>query len=977
MVKCWITVVATLGMLGAFADTLVWTGGGDGTKWSDNANWATTPDWDAHPASAKNQVKSPSSEAGKIYDFDFTAAADGATLDNDCTKWVGSMTFGANKGTITVKRSYTGAPIQGKPNSTYTVPVGTTVVNQMPYSQFYGCTWANYNQYFYGYSVTVTGGGEYRIDGEINGDYNADAWTFDGVTVRCLKSFNSKGWSNQFTLKNGTKFYLDKTVTLGWFESQSATDELILKDGIELRLRRPQGKTFVGKVSGSGTIRLAGGSRMNATGDWSAFTGTIQTDHGDMALPAPSPSAKLISADAGVMTLGGDVTVASITGSAATGGIALDNNATLTVNTAADIDYGARLSGVGSFVKDGAGRLTLSNDNRYDGATRVKKGTLVLKRPAIDDGLYAYYPFDENVKDYSGNGRDLTGNGPNFVEDAKRGKCARMAGASLKLAKPSCISGTHPFTVAAWVKTTEADANSTSARVFSHYYVWATDEHGDVNQYLNGPFVYIAAKGPTKSGSIGGMGDALNYPGGQGAIGEIDVWHHIAITQTETQRKLYYDGELLRTITRPNGKPSGQESQPWNVVPTDLGIGTSLSGCLDEVLIYSRALSADEITTVYRDLNAPMGEEGVTHLPQPVARYAFDDETAMGRDSSGNGYDLTLHGAASAAVTSGGGAYGKAWNKGASNVYFELDGGFPEKFPRGNVSFTVQMRANFANRTQGGASLFLGSTAATAGTSFQLCGGDSPVSFGWSLATGAKADSVTGTIHDFNQTASQMTWAGDKYVTYTFVYDAAAKTMTSYRDGVVVRNDTNQTLTFPETGGRFVLGCNPVSWTYDKLVYDDVQIFDCALTAAEVKESVRSIERTPGPILPATSAVTIDAGAALEVRDYHQTFASVGGAGTLYVPSGASATVGGFTAGAAPLQVKGSLTFAPTGVIDLASPENRAIVAEFSDPAVLIGTTNLQNWKVRQNGRNRRAEIELKDGALTAKLHLGVVIIFK
>lgn len=752
---------------------------------------------------------------------------------------------------------------------------------------------------------------------------------------------------------------------------------MIFKDGTELRLRHPQGKTFVGKVSGSGKIRLAGGSKLNATGDWSAFTGTIQTDHGDMALPAPAASARLISADAGVTTLGGDTTVASITGAAATGGIALENGATLTVNAATDIDYGARLTGSGSLVKDGAGRLTLSNDNRYEGTTRVKAGALVLKSPVIDDGLYAYYPFDENAKDYSGNGRDLTGTAPaTYVADAKRGKCAQMAGTSLKLAKPTCMSGTHPFTVAAWVKTTEEDANSESARVFSHYYVWATDEHGDINQYLNGPFIYIAGKGPEKATPIGGMGDALSYPGGQGALGQVGAWHHFAITQTETQRKLYYDGVLKSTVTRPNGKASGNESQPWNVTAQGLGIGGSMHGCLDEVLVYSRALSADEITTIYRDVNIPMGEEVVKSQPQPIAHYAFDDETNLGKDTSGNGYDLTFHGTAPA-VTSGDGIYGKAWNKGSSKVYFELDGGLPVKFPRGNVSFTVQMRANFSSRNQDGTSLFLGSTAATKGTSFQLTGGDQPVTFGWSLETGAAGGSMSGgSIQDFGETSSCATWAGDKYVTYTFAYDAEAKKMYLYRDGVLLRTDSSQTLTLPETDGRFVLGCNPVSWTYDNLKYDDVQIFDCALTAAEVKESVRSIEKTPGSVLSSATAVTIDAGAELEVRDYHQSFASLGGAGTLYVPSGASATVGGLTAGAAPLQVKGSLTFAPTGVIDLGSA-TQATVAEFSDVSALVGTDNLQNWTVRKDGQVEAARIKLENGALKAKLRLGMVIILK
>jgi len=969
--KSVIAAFCAVSLTTAFADTLVWTGGGDGTKWSDAANWSTPPDWDTHPASASAQTQSPSSDANKIYDFDFTAAADGAILDNDCTKWVGSMTFGANKGTITVKRSYSGSTIQGKPNSTYTVPAGTTVINQMPYSTYWGCTWGGYSQYFYSYSVLVTGGGEYRINGAVSGDYNMCAWTFDGVTARCLNALTTKGWSLQFTLKNGTKFYCDNTVSLGWLKSESAADELILASGKTLRMRRPQ-LTFAGKVSGSGDLRLAGGDKMTCTGDWSAFAGTVYTDHGDIVIPSLVSPAKIISGDAGVTTLGGNATVASITGSAATGGIALKDNAALTVDTASDIDYGSRLTGAGSFVKDGAGRLTLSNDNRYDGTTRVKAGTLVLKNPVIDDGLYAYFPFDESMADYSGNGRNLTGTAPTFVGDAKRGKCAQMNGA-LTLANVACISSNHPFTVSAWVKITTADANSTSASVFGHHYEWSKDAYGDITQYKNGPFYFIAVKGPTVATAVGGMGDALTYPGGNGALGVVGEWHHFAVAQTETQRKLYYDGQLKNTVTRPNGQASGGNSQPWNVPVENLYIGKSMTGCLDEVLVYSRALSADEIGTIYRDATVPMGTETVKTQPQPIARYAFDDETDMGKDTSGNDYHLTYHGGASAAVTSGDGICGKAWNKGSTGAYFELDGDLPAKFPRGNASFTVQLRADFSSRTQNGASLFLGSTNATEGTSFQINGGDSPVTFGWSLKTGANAGSVTGTIMDSD---NDKTWAGNKYVTYTFVYDAAAKTMCSYRDGVLVRTDSNQTLTLPETEGRFVLGCNPNSWVYDKLKYDDVQLFDCALTAAQVKEAARSIEKMPGAVLPSTTAVTIDAGAELEVRDYHQSVASIGGAGTVRVPSGVSLTVGGFTAGATPLAVKGSLTFASTGTIDLGSAQ-KATVATFSDASLLVGAENLPNWIVRRNGRNTEGRITLKNGVLSAKIPFATAVIFR
>ena len=47
MSRCWIALVAGMVAGGLWAETLVWTGGGDGSSWSDAKNWNVTPDWSA------------------------------------------------------------------------------------------------------------------------------------------------------------------------------------------------------------------------------------------------------------------------------------------------------------------------------------------------------------------------------------------------------------------------------------------------------------------------------------------------------------------------------------------------------------------------------------------------------------------------------------------------------------------------------------------------------------------------------------------------------------------------------------------------------------------------------------------------------------------------------------------------------------------------------------------------------------------
>lgn len=128
-----------------------------------------------------------------------------------------------------------------------------------------------------------------------------------------------------------------------------------------------------------------------------------------------------------------------------------------------------------------------------------------------------------------------------------------------------------------------------------------------------------------------------------------DQWYHVAATWDGTQVKIYVDGTLETTQSR-----TGTISTDTRLVYLGGRNGTDLfDGRLDDVRLYNRALSPEEITA----MQAPP----VTGL---VAHWTFDEGTGSTiADSSGNGNDATFN------------AGSPNWNsKCSGDVFLEFDG---------------------------------------------------------------------------------------------------------------------------------------------------------------------------------------------------------------------------------------------------------------------------------------------------------------
>ena len=209
------------------------------------------------------------------------------------------------------------------------------------------------------------------------------------------------------------------------------------------------------------------------------------------------------------------------------------------------------------------------------------------QEPDISRGLVCWWKFDEvsgtKAADSSGHGRDGTLKGagsPSFDSgsvEGKIGKALNIAGGGdyIEITEYKGVLGTRPRTVTAWIKT-----KRDGGKILS----WGRDEGGEM--FI---FGFIRGRvGITPEGGYFYMNDKISD----------DTWHHVAAVVHEAELPnlhddvtLYKDGEvaIIHGIglldLYPIDTPSGM----------DVTIGKGFEGAVDDLRIYDRALSRDEI----------------------------------------------------------------------------------------------------------------------------------------------------------------------------------------------------------------------------------------------------------------------------------------------------------------------------------------------------------------------------------------------
>lgn len=247
----------------------------------------------------------------------------------------------------------------------------------------------------------------------------------------------------------------------------------------------------------------------------------------------------------------------------------------------------------------------------------------------LTGSLVSYYKLDANSNDSvtTNNGTDTN---ISYATAGKIGNCATFNGSSSTIGLPDSFRSTS-FTVSTWAKTSATgkilfgNTNYTSS-VASGYFFYANASGNLEARTWNGSNGVSVDTNSTKNITDG-------------------LWHHVVMTCSGgTVNTLYVDGIQVATATGTSVGWSGSTNYVYLGAYNFSGLGNYWNGSIDETAIWSRALTADEVSQVF---NSGRGNAyPLTDTPSlygGVAYYKLDESSGNASDSI-NGKTLTANG---------------------------------------------------------------------------------------------------------------------------------------------------------------------------------------------------------------------------------------------------------------------------------------------------------------------------------------------
>ncbi len=206
-------------------------------------------------------------------------------------------------------------------------------------------------------------------------------------------------------------------------------------------------------------------------------------------------------------------------------------------------------------------------------------------------GLVAHYKFDGDFTDSSGNGHDGTTVGDiTFADDGVLGKSAVFNGGFINVNSSPELNLEDSFTIAAWVKVDPVMSQNGNK---DGGIVSKLDDGGGNNNYN---VITVGTHGVHFHGFFTD-GERAIQPGGFENWGLAEDWCFLVFSFDGQTLYLYQNGNLK--ATRP-GKPGGSLRPSNNNMRIGIGSYDVLfKGKMDDLRLYNRALSSDEIKALY------------------------------------------------------------------------------------------------------------------------------------------------------------------------------------------------------------------------------------------------------------------------------------------------------------------------------------------------------------------------------------------
>jgi outer membrane protein assembly factor BamB len=234
---------------------------------------------------------------------------------------------------------------------------------------------------------------------------------------------------------------------------------------------------------------------------------------------------------------------------------------------------------------------------------------LELPQAELNKGLVAYYPFNGNAKDESGNGHDgeVKGATPTADRHGKPNTAYSFDGVDDAVdLKEHPQSNTLPITISFWAYTEQPDRPGAIIDKYTDasYNGWALRMDGS-----NGK-IWPLYLGSLKSQIIGQHHPA--YPQKKQFETQpltASTWHHCVFTLDSIKGNIYLNGKFqddMSWVGPPQATTSSTKLSIGNT-PDGPNQKNPFKGSIDDVRIYNRALSAEEVSALY-DLEKPSSE---------------------------------------------------------------------------------------------------------------------------------------------------------------------------------------------------------------------------------------------------------------------------------------------------------------------------------------------------------------------------------